>query len=415
MADELKISMLGTFTIVYKGQIVRLERSNTTKTMQALQVLLHRGDTGVARDELVDILYADAHISNPANNLKVTLSNLRTLLAKAELPPGVALQYQGGRYYWRCPAPCAIDIRILEETAALAQQKQGDEQLALLRKACDIYRGDFLPHLQTETWAATESAWYRELYFSCVEQAAVLLQESGDDAALLPIVTKAATLYGVERFQVMRVSCLVRLQRFNEAKRAYEESVRMLREEFDVEPSEELTACCRELRDAEVTADNTVQEFRETLRESTEIAGAYNCPYPSFIDAYRAVSRLLERSGQSAYLMLCRMTDPKGKPVVSSERMTAAAEAAARAIQNALRRGDLFTQPSRDRFLILLVGINRENCELVWARIQQRYQQHPVRGVHLRYSIAPVSDVLARKMFTSSPHWQSANDAKTNS
>ena len=78
---------------------------------------------------------------------------------------------------------------------------------------------------------------------------------------------------------------------------------------------------------------------------------------------------------------------------------------ASAAIRLALRRGDLYTQPSRDRFLILLVGTNKENCSIVTARIQETYKKDPARGVTLSFRLTPVGNALDQEMFRRYPEW----------
>ena len=63
------------------------------------------------------------------------------------------------------------------------------------------------------------------------------------------------------------------------------------------------------------------------------------------------MQRVIERSGQSAYLLLCTMTDGKGVPLEKGERLGKVAEELEQAIRNSLRRGDMFTRYSDNQFL----------------------------------------------------------------
>lgn len=49
------------------------------------------------------------------------------------------------------------------------------------------------------------------------------------------------------------------------------------------------------------------------------------------------MQRVIERSGQSAYLLLCTMTDGKGVPLEKGERLGKVAEELEQAIRNSLR------------------------------------------------------------------------------
>lgn len=50
----------------------------------------------------------------------------------------------------------------------------------------------------------------------------------------------------------------------------------------------------------------------------------------------------------------------------------------------------MFTQYGRDRFLVLLMGTNQENCELVNQRIVNKYKEDAARGVSFRHALHAV-------------------------
>lgn len=56
-----------------------------------------------------------------------------------------------------------------------------------------------------------------------------------------------------------------------------------------------------------------LEEIKKGLREKEEQKGAYYCSFPSFIDIYHVISRMMERSGISVYIMLCTLTDKNGE------------------------------------------------------------------------------------------------------
>ena len=69
-----------------------------------------------------------------------------------------------------------------------------------------------------------------------------------------------------------------------------------------------------------------MNEIQEGLNQREKDDGAFFCSYLSFMEGYRYVQRVIERSGQSAYLLLCTMTDGKGVPLEKGERLGKVAE-----------------------------------------------------------------------------------------
>ena len=56
-----------------------------------------------------------------------------------------------------------------------------------------------------------------------------------------------------------------------------------------------------------------IGEIQSGMEEKEFSQGAFFCQYPSFADSYRMMSRMMERSGQSVYLLMCTLNDEKGQ------------------------------------------------------------------------------------------------------
>ena len=239
--SALQIRMLGDFSITYHGQRLCLKNSLTTKSMIALQLLLYRGEAGAARETLVDALFYNDNSADPLNNLKVTVSNLRRFLASAGLPPEMTVRAKSKRYYFSSPEPVWLDTAAFDKWLEKAGSAVDEEEkCACLLEACNLYAGDFLPHLAAEDWAAVAAAHYRQRYFDCVRQLAELLKKQERWEELLAIATQAASLHHLEELQCLRIDCLMGLGRYQQAKEVYDQTVRELEDEFSVTPGQAL-------------------------------------------------------------------------------------------------------------------------------------------------------------------------------
>ena len=391
--DAIQVRMLGDFSLSYQGSALHLERTNSTKAMQALQALLYRYPEGIPRERLMDILYADDSAADPANNLKVTISNLRRLLARAGLPQEVTIRYKAGSYLFCCELPLTLDVRQFEEELAQAKSSGAEEaRLSHLLRAAELYTGDFLPHLMGSDWAVIAASQLRQSYFACVRALAELMARRDEWEALLALATRTAALYHMEEWQCLRIDCLMKLERYSEAKQVYDQAVHELSEEFDVKPSDELVKRFRQLSLAGQENTETVAEITGHISEPQRQSGAYYCSYPSFIDVYRMCCRMMERSGQSAYLLMYWLCDSRGRLLEDPDKIAVAAQKLGAAIGRSLRRGDAYTQHGRDRFLVLLIGTNRENCSIVDKRIEKNYREDAVWGVSIRHTLHMAGD-----------------------
>lgn len=128
------------------------------------------------------------------------------------------------------------------------------------------------------------------------------------------------------------------------------------------------------------------------------------------MDCYHIVCRMAERSGQPAFLMLCTLVDGEGMPLTEDARLDRYMDKLKSAIRSALRRGDSFTRYGNNQFLVLLVGIRQENCEITQSRVSNCFLSYGFRGkISIRYEVYPAAEeneTAGELLFGQSPDWQ---------
>ena len=97
-----------------------------------------------------------------------------------------------------------------------------------------------------------------------------------------------------------------------------------------------------------------------------EDGGGYVCTYPVFQGIYHMVRRIMERGGQSVYLMLCTVVDSRGNPMKDGPMLEELSERLGEAICQSVRHG-------KGQYLVLLINTTRENCEIVQRRINYHF------------------------------------------
>lgn len=383
----LKVRMLGAFTMEYDGAPLSFERNALTKTNQLLQILFHAGEAGITREQLLQRLFGREEVTNPSNSLRATVFRLRKLLVAA----GVADQdefvhIKSGIYRWTSAIPLELDTVCFEETAIRALKEQGDTRLAKLELACELYQGDFLPFLCEEAWVAEVAAGYKKLYVQCMEALCQLLSERGDYQRLYDVAAKAVAIYPYDEWQVWQLDSLIAQNQTKEAMRLYEETADLLFRNKGMAPSDRLMERLAQMNGNTDNHVKVIEEIQGELGENEELEGAFYCSYPSFAETYRYIKRVIHRSGQSAYLLLCTVTDGKGYPLEKGERADRLSGELDAAIHAALRRGDLYTKYSVNQYLVLLFDIKLEDCQSVIDRINDSFES-PYRKNYLKYSI----------------------------
>ena len=111
----------------------------------------------------------------------------------------------------------------------------------------------------------------------------------------------------------------------------------------------------------------------KNLEEKGIPKGAYLCSYPTFRGIYHHLVRMLERSGQSIYLMLCTIVDSKGRPMKEGAMLEGLAKRLEESICTSIRNSDVVNHYSKGQYLVLLINTTREDCAVIQKRINYKF------------------------------------------
>lgn len=393
-SDTLKVQMFGKFSLAYQGQEIRVGKKQTTKALQMLQALLYAGSAGLNRSQLLEYTFGVDLEKDLSNNLSVTVYYLRKLLKESGLPKECRIGIENGRYRFYAPCPVRVDVQLFQDYLRDAESHTDEGRLECLIKACRIYSGHFLPALAGEEWVTIEGARFQNLYSEALEEVCEMLKERREYDTILELCRHASLLYPFGEWQIWQMECLYAMHRVQEAKELYEKTEAMYYDELDVPPSERMTEFFQRMSSHVQLDVMDFDEIQKSLQEEAGLSGAYYCSYPSFVDSYHMAVRVMERSGQSIYLMLCTISDSRKKIAGHPERMKEVSDKLSEAIQEALRRGDFFTRYNASQFLVLLTGIRKEECPIAISRIDACFRQREAsRQVEVTYRTASIAYV----------------------
>lgn len=393
------INMLGGLSFQYGKETFVIKCSNTSKVMQLFLMLLEAGGEGIPRVQILETLYGHDDTQDTKNAFRILVFRLRKLLEDTVIPKGDYIRVEKGIYRFGGGLNVQIDTREFKANAEAAfLMKDKTEKLKALQRACKEYSGEFLPFLSREEWVSVRSARYKEIYVQCVREACNLMRENSQYEEMLELCSKAVKIYPYEEWQLVQIDCLLAMNRYKEALKVYEDATTLFFEELGISPSEKMLARFRAMSGQIHYAMGTLTDIKNGLKEKEFISGAYYCSYPSFIDSYRIISRMIERGGQSVFLMLCTMTDGKGNPIEKEPLLMEQTANLSRAISQSLRRGDLYTRYSPNQFLILLIGINQEDCEITYNRICTKFRGNcSGQKIQIRYYVSSIAEIRNNK------------------
>lgn len=373
MKKTLRVTMLGSFELRYGGELVGLRKRKSAKPLQLLQLLLYHRESGVSRQGVIEALYGPETGIDTANNLNVTVSQLRRLLRDTGLPEESYILADVDRYRFRCSFPVETDT---EEVLALRREAQGAgdrEKTALLERLCALYRGRLLPDLDGESWVEEARGYYQGLYQESMGELCRLLWDAGEHRRLLRLTERAAKLFPFDEWQAWQYESLLAQGRMREAQELYRAVEKLYLSELDAPPPDRMRQRIHTPARAPWWEARSVLSIRDQLNEASR-EGPYCLPFPSFLDAYQLISRMSGAVGQPICLMLCTLRGGGSRSREERERFRAAVEQLEAALCRSLRQEDTFTRYSRSQYLVVLVGVEEADCGVIARRVTAQFR-----------------------------------------
>lgn len=373
--DALCVRMFGDFSLTWNGKQILGGKSAETQFAYLMQLLLHSRKAGIQRSQLEQILFGDRDISDLRHATRTVIYNAKKKLKAAGLPDTNYIEQRDGVYYWTKEIPVLEDAAEMEWLHQEAEaEKNPEEKLGLYLRACYCYTAEFLESQTGTVWVAQESRRYRALFCDCVENAAQLLRVAQDYIQMEELGLYAAKVQPLADWEAITMEALVSLGRDEDARKFYDDTVELYFQEQGLRPSGKLMELLEKLGSQIGHHYAILDDIQDRLRESTEGSqGGYFCSYPIFQGIYRMVARMMERGGQSVYLMLCTVVDSKGNPMKDGPMLEELSQRLRDAIQHSVRRGDAVNRYGKGQYLVLMVNTTRENCKVLQRRINYHF------------------------------------------
>ena len=388
--NKLVVRMLEQFTITYGGRELSLGKTSMSKIMELFQILMINIRNGVPKIKIQQSLYEWESVNNRNRSLNNLIYRLKQQMSDEGIVQEEYISIKNGICKWVSEVPVEVDVDQFEDAVARAEYLHGDEKQELLMQAFSLYRGELLPDMSKTSWVIEKRLQLKKVYRSCILQLEELLEEKQEYETLFGIYTKAAELYPYDEWQVGQINVLQKMERYEEAYAIYQKTVKEYFDELGIPPSQKMLDMIHDMGTSLLNQESHLDDIKEVLEEDAERRGAYYCSYPSFEDIYRLIARTVERSGQSIFLMMCsvRYLDFNGRKSPNAE------EALYESIFTTIRKGDIFTRYSKQQFLILLMGAQKENCDMIFERIRKKFKRkNRNTNCDLEFNVSEILDI----------------------
>lgn len=390
----VKVNMLGQFSITIGDKQVADTKHQSKKPWSILEYLITFRKRDITPNELIELIWADEESANPNGALKTLLFRSRKLLEPLGYSPQELIVQHRGSYAWNPNLTTVVDTDLFETAAlnALEPNLPDEAKVEQSQKAINLYKGDFLPKSEWENWVVPISTYYRSLYQKVVHMFSEYCMEQKDYPTVIDVCQQAAAIDPYdEDIHYKLILSLYYSGNASHALEHYNHTVDMFYNEFAISPSDHFKELYKIIRDKTHGIITDLNMLLKMLQEETYNNGAFYCEYSVFRDIYQVESRAIERTGDSVFLCLLTVSNSNGQVLKPSIQQKAMAELD-RAIQNSLRRGDVYTRYSISQYMILLPTASYEDGAAVLKRICQNFRkQYTRKDLLVSYSLQSVT------------------------
>ena len=389
--NKLYVRTFGGFSVRYNGAELSFGQQNESQMVQLLQLLLHYRKQGLSRDLAKAVLFADRDVDDVSHSIRNIIYNLRKKLKSLGLPESQYVVKKGGIYYWCDDIEVSEDAAEFEERFNMAQEAEDPEQKEeLLTDACYMYTGRFLAGSESSAWSTQEAERYREIFSDCVTELIEILRESHKYKHLLDVSTYASKVDPFSEWEIYTLEALGRLGRFDQTESFFRKTVDEYVKEYGGRTNSYVREFINRIGLKLVVGHETLEEIqRKICNGDDHERKGYYCSLPVFQEIYRITERMMERSGEKIFLMLCTILDSKGNPMREGSRLEELSERLRETIVESVRHTDTVTRYGNGQYLVLLINTTEEDCSVVSKRITSRFI-HAGQRTSLSYSVSNI-------------------------
>jgi len=387
--EELRVQMLGCFSIETQGRRINDSENRSQKPWLLLAYLLFHRDRVVTQEELLRLCWRDEDISgDPANALRVVLHRSRAMLDRLGCVPGLELivRSQGG-FQWSDRLPVAIDVeefRALYESGKAARDMQ--QRRDCFERALGLYCGDFLGRNAGDNWAGHVAGRLRGMYMEMAAEVLELCRTAGESACAVELCRRMLAVEPWnEEIHRRLMAALSEMGREEEAVRHYEQLRADLLAEFDRLPGRETAAVYFHALKKRNPSQFPIVLRRQDLDEKTPDRGAKVCDFAFYRMFYSSAEWLVLQCGLSIYHVLFKLENRPGR-TVSERTRERLMDALVEQLRLGLHRGDAISRCAGDQIVGMVQAKDYESaCQICERQTQLFYREHPNAPMELHY------------------------------
>lgn len=374
---KVDIYLLGKLEIKYNG--VKLSGisypKRSSKRWVLFTYLLLNRDRVVTKGELIDMLWPDEEVKNPANSLKILIFQLRRLIDDTGMVAGnEALLSVHTGYRLNPDLHIVLDIDIVDELAyKMSVSTSDDEKISIARQVDEYYSGNLYEGIMDTPWVASIQNKYISLYKKIISEGCTLLFDRGEYQEVISRCNKAIMIQAYsESFYYMMIKAYLALENYESANHIYSKLTEMLLTQYGEKPNQAFEMEFRELSKGNVKTNITFENMLALFDVDDSDDEGFYLSYNEFRVVYKAASRIKTERNKNHYVCMFTLAAKKGTRLREKEK-----DRLRRVLEDVIRRNlrkrDIFTRITLNQFVAFMAEMTKVQFETTVDKIIRDY------------------------------------------
>ena len=358
---DFKFYGLGSFYCEYKDRKIDGTDWVSKRALYILMYLLQERQRRVSVEELVDIFWPESELEDGKNKLYNTIYLLRTSLKKGGVPKDI-VESLNGAYNINNKYEIWTDWDFFEQNINKLLLGQ-DYSIKELQSIFEMYKGDYFSSLRYEAWTELNREKLREYFLILIEKLTEKLYSNESYRDTVNYLHKGIEHDPYrENFYLLYIKALVKLGRIAEAINSYKKCERILKEELNVPPGQELKSEYQRIKMSREISEKIYQNFNT---KPVIERGAMFCDLEVFQNIYELELRHVKRLNKEFVLLTLDFSEMESD--INFEELI-------HKIAQTLRTEDVICYFSQ-KVYIILKEMDLVNSGLVMHRFNKLYKE----------------------------------------
>jgi DNA-binding SARP family transcriptional activator len=374
MRDMLRIHTLGMFSVRKGDTVISDASARSQKVWRIFKYLITNRHRMVPVETLIKVVWPEDEPDNPLKSLYTLIARLRRLLNDKTAADSYIL-FQHDSYQWNAKLPYFLDVAEFEHLISSAKQAQLDhEKQDLLKKAVEMYIGDYLSESAYEAWAQPVTNYYKRLYLTAVAELADIYARLSCQDEIIRLCTRAIENEPYEESLYERlIQALLIDGKLAEAQKQYRYFSDLMEKEFGAQPSEEIRALYQEMQGAD-GKEADLAAIKQKLEAGNSQSGVFFCASDIFSQIYQFDKRSDERTKFPVFLGLVSL-QYKEDDLPGTKSLKAVMATLRQSLMRTLRKGDIVSHYSKNQYLLMLSAYHPEDAQAALDRVRRVFDR----------------------------------------